>query len=241
VTGTLLNVVGIVVGGALGLVKKKPFSTANQFFFKAALGTFTVFFGLRLTWLSLNGSPLRIFKQLGIVILALMIGKLAGRLMRLQKTSNRLGQFARERMASAKPDDPNRFTNGFLVCAALFCAAPIGILGAVHDGLSEYYEPLAVKAVMEGLAVMSFVSIFGWGVIFSAVPVLVCQGTISLMCARFLLPLLEARGLVDSVNATGGLLIFCVALIILEIKKIEVTDYLPSLIFAPLLTWWLLR
>jgi uncharacterized membrane protein YqgA involved in biofilm formation len=162
-------------------------------------------------------------------------------LLRLQKTSNRLGQFARERMAGAKPGDANRFLNGFSVCAALFCAAPIGILGAISDGLSGDFAPLAVKAVMDGLAAMSFVSLFGWGVLFSAVPVLVLQGTISLACARFLLPLLEPHSLVDPVNATAGLLIFCVALIIFEVRKIEVTDYLPSLVFAPLLTWWWLR
>lgn len=239
--GTFLNVAGIVLGAVLGLVKKKPFSAPNQLFFKVALGAFTVFFGLQLAWRSLKGSALDMFKQLGIVILALILGRLMGRWLHLQKTSNRLGQFARDRMASAQPEDPQRFTNGFLVCAALFCAAPIGILGAIHDGLSGYYEPLAVKMVMEGLAAMSFVSMFGWGVMFSAVPVLVCQGTISLVCARFLRPWLEAHGLVNSVNLTGGLLIFCVALIILEIKKIEVTDYLPSLVFAPLLTWWWLR
>jgi uncharacterized membrane protein YqgA involved in biofilm formation len=49
--------------------------------------------------------------------------------------------------------------------------------------------------------------------------------------------MLETRGLVDSVNVTGGLLVFCVALVILELKRIELADYLPSLAFAPLLAW----
>jgi uncharacterized membrane protein YqgA involved in biofilm formation len=79
---------------------------------------------------------------------------------------------------------------------------------------------------------------FGFGVMLSAVPVLVFQGTITLLCARFLLPYLDQHNLLDSVNATSGLLIFCVALIIFEIRKIELTDYLPALVFAPLLTYW---
>jgi uncharacterized membrane protein YqgA involved in biofilm formation len=82
---------------------------------------------------------------------------------------------------------------------------------------------------------------FGGGVLLAAVPVLVFQGTISLACARYALPFLEAHGLTDSVNATGGFLIFCVALVIFEIRKIQVTDYLPALVIAPLLTWWWLR
>jgi len=240
-TGTILNAAAIVVGSAAGLLRKKPLPALPQFYFKAALGLLTIVFGLRLTWLSVNGSFSQVLKQMAVVVLSLALGRLAGMLLHLQKNSNRLGQFARERMAGAKPNAPNRFTAGFSVCAALFCAAPLGLLGAIQDGLSGYYHPLAVKAVMDGLAAMSFVLIFGWGVLFSAVPVLVLQGTISMACARFVLPMLEAHGLVDSVNATGGLLIFCVALVIFEIKKIQVTDYLPSLIFAPLLTWWLLR
>jgi uncharacterized protein len=239
VVGTWINVAGIVAGVIFALMRKKPLSLANQSFFKIVLGAATVFCGLRLTWAGLNGSVSQIAVQLGIVLVALTLGRLTGRLLHLQKASNRVGQFARDRMAAAKPDSAHRFSDGFNVCAALFCAAPLGMLGALHDGLSNYHCPLIVKAVMDGLAAMSFVAMFGAGVILSAIPVLVFQGTISLLSARLLLPFLEAHQLVDSLNATGGLLIFCVALIIFEIKKIEVTDYLPSLIYAPLLTWLL--
>jgi len=239
VTGTYLNVAGILAGGVLGWVWKKPLPLASQVFFKSALGAFTVFYGLRLTWLSVNGTWSHGLKQIAIALLALVLGRLAGRLLRLQKTSNRLGQFARSRMAAAGPDAPRRFTDGFAVCAVLFCAAPLGILGAIHDGLAEYYFPLAVKAVMDALATMSFVGMFGPGVLLSAVPVLVFQGTLTLVCARFAQPFLLAHGLVDSVNATGGLLLVCVSLLIFEIRKVEVTDYLPSLAIAPLLTWLL--
>lgn len=235
--GSFLNAGAIALGGIIGLVWKKPMSAASQFFCKAGLGAFTIFFGLRLTLTSFSGPFLHVVKELAIVLIALALGRLAGQLLHLQKTSNRIGQFARERMVAARPDNPQRFNDGFAVCALLFCAAPLGILGAVHDGLSGYYYPLAVKAVMDGLAAMGFVAMFGWGVTLSAAPVLVLQGTITLLCARFLLPFLSAHGLVDSVNATGGLLIFCVALLMFDVKKIHVTDYLPSLVFAPILTW----
>lgn len=237
--GTILNVSGIVIGGIAGLAKRTPLSAANQNFLKVALGALTAFYGLRLTWISLEGPFPQIMKQLGIVLLALFAGKITGRLLHLQKASNRLGRFARERTSAAKADDPGRFHEGFLVCTALFCAAPLGILGAVHDGLSRYFSPLAVKGAMDGLATMGFVSMFGWGVVLSAVPVLVFQGTLTLICARFLEPWLQDHRLIEPVNATGGLLIFCVALIIFEVKRIEVTDYLPSLCLAPLLAWWL--
>ena len=235
--GTALNVAGILIGGLAGLARRKPLSPVNESFFKVALGVFTVFYGLRLTWISVNGTFLQILKQLLIAVLALMLGKMAGRLLHLQKMSNRLGRQARERIAATKPADPRQLSEGFKTCAALFCAAPLAILGSVQDGLSGYYYPLAVKAVMDGLATMGFISLFGWGVMFAALPVLVFQGTITLVCAQYLKPFLETHSLVDPVNAAGGLLVFSVALVILQLKKIELADYLPSLIFAPLLTW----
>ncbi len=93
--GTALNVAGIVVGGIVGLVRPKPLPPARESFLKVGLGAFTVFYGLRLVWLSLNGSLGQIVKQLLIAVLALMLGKLAGRMLRLQSMSNHIGREAR--------------------------------------------------------------------------------------------------------------------------------------------------
>lgn len=115
--------------------------------------------------------------------------------------------------------------------------APLGVLGALQDGLNGHWQALGIKSVMDGLATMALVSTFGWGVILSALPVLAYQGTLTL-AARLLAPILQQNPLLlDSIQATGGLLVFCVALIILELKRIELADYLPSLVYAPLLAW----
>ena len=236
--GTIFNVAAIIIGGMAGLIIKKQPSTGTQSYIKVTLGALAVYFGLRLTWLSVNGSFWHVLKQIGIVLLSLSLGSLTGKVLRLQKASNRIGQLTREKMAKANAENSRRFRDGFIVCSLLFCAAPLGILGSIHNGLlPDYFYPLAIKAVMDGLATMSFAAMFGWGVVLSAVPVLVFQGTITLLCSHSLAPFLQAHGLADSVNAIGGLLIFCVALLIFEIRKVPVTDYLPSLIFAPLLTW----
>jgi uncharacterized membrane protein YqgA involved in biofilm formation len=238
--GTILNVTGILAGGFIGLIRRPVLSPERESYLKVVLAAFTVYYGLRLTWLSVvNGSLGLIFKQLIIAVLALILGKLAGRLLHLQKLSNRLGRSARERIAAVRPDDPNRAGDGFKVCAALFCAAPLGWLGSIQDGLSNYAYPLGVKAVIDGLATLGFVPIFGRGVVLAALPVLAFQGSLTLLTALVLKPILEPRGLVDPVNAVGGLLVFCVALVILGLKKIELADYLPSLAIAPLITWLL--
>lgn len=239
--GSILNAAGILIGGIVGLSRRKPLEVHTESYFKVVLGALTVFYGLRLTWVSISGSFFEILKQLFIVILALILGKLAGRALHLQKISNRVGRRARDTISAAKPEDPDRFSKGFQTCAALFCAAPLGILGSVQEGLSlsEYFYPLAIKAVMDGLAAMGFVSLFGRGVLLSALPVLAFQGTITLLVARVLEPILSLHNLVNTCNAVGGLLVFCVALVMLGLKRIELADYLPSLIVAPLITlWW---
>jgi len=239
VIGTIVNVTAILVGGVIGLAGARPLSLARQNLLKAVLGLATVICGLVLTLASFHGPFLHLVRQFVIVMVSLVLGKFLGRLLHLQKASNRIGQFARERMARATPENPNRFADGFAVCAALFCAAPLGWLGAIHDGLAGYFWPLAIKAVMDGLAAMGFVVMFGWGVLFSAVPVLLFQGTLTLLCLRFLRPFLEAHQLLDPVNATGGLVIFSVSLLIFEARKVEVADYLPALAIAPVLAHFL--
>jgi uncharacterized membrane protein YqgA involved in biofilm formation len=234
--GTIANAAGILLGGIIGLTRKRALPATSEAFFKVALGAFTVFYGLRLTWLSLNGSWTQILKQLLIVVLALMVGKLTGHLLHLQKLSNRIGRDARDRMAAATPENPRRASEGFKTCAALFCAAPLGILGAIQDGLSGYFYPLIVKGFIDGLATRGFVPLFGWGVLLSVIPVLAIQGSITLLSYYFLAPYLRAHGLIDPINAVGGLLVFCVAMVVLDIKKFALADYLPSLAFAPLLT-----
>jgi uncharacterized protein len=234
--GTILNVAGILVGGVAGLAGLKPLPAATQAYVKIAIGAFTVFYGLRLTWISVGGSLLNVLKQLLVVLVALMLGKLTGHLLHFQALSNALGRSARDRLTAASNPRARAPDDGFKVCAVLFCAAPLGIVGSLQDGLSDYFYPLAVKAVIEGLAAFGFVPFFGWTVVMSVLPVLAFQGSITLLCAYAVRPYLAAHQLVDPVNAVGGLLVFSVALIILDLKKLEVADYLPSLFFAPLLT-----
>jgi len=238
VIGTILNAGGIIIGGIAGVWRRRPLTPAQESFFKVLLGAFTVFYGLRLTWMSITGPGTHATKQLFIAILALTLGKLTGRLLKLQNLSNRVGQYASSVIASASipGSRPPRGT-GFKVCAGLFCAAPLAFAGAIQDGLSGYYEPLAVKAVMDGLATMGLSLVFGLEVLLAALPVFVMQGSLTLLCSHLVRPWLEQHGLLQSLGITNGLLIFSVALVLLQLKRIALAEYLPSLLFAPLLTW----
>jgi len=236
--GSILNAAGIVLGGIAGLKFRGQLSAARQNYLKTALGAFTLAVGLRLVWQSVNGTALQVGKQILIAFLALMLGRVIGRLLRLQKLSNRLGESARAQITRATSGGKPGWSDGFNTCTALFCAAPLAVLGAVTDGLSDNFLPLAIKSVMDGLAAMSFVAMFGWSVAVAALPVFVYQGTLTLLIALYAGPVLDQHGLLDCVNATAGLLMVFVTVVIFELRKVELADYLPALAVAPLLTWW---
>jgi uncharacterized membrane protein YqgA involved in biofilm formation len=237
-TGAMINAAGIVVGGVGALIARRPIPAIYQLALKIILGVSTMWFGLKLTWSSLNGSIAQGAKELCIVLLAMTLGKMAGKLIRLQKLSNSVGQYATSVLTA--PTAHKRFSDGFVMATALFCAGPLAVLASVQEGLNGFSPVFLVKAATDGLATYAFCAKFGWGALVSAIPVLALEGAL-IRGVQLLEPFLRGRPwpLIDAVNAVDGLLIFCVAMIILELKKIQVADYYPSLLFAPLLAWWL--
>ncbi|MBU6401728.1 MAG: DUF554 family protein [Verrucomicrobia bacterium] len=235
--GTILNALAVVAGGAAGLKTSRPLSATTQSRLRIGLGACTVWIGLNTTWSGLSGSFWQFGKQLLLVLLALTLGKLVGQALRLQRGFNRLGQFAKRKFDRAQTASTGHPGDGFVTCTILFCVAPLAVLGTLQEGLLDDFRLLAVKALMDGLATMGFAKCFGWGPLLAALPVLAYQGTLTLL-AQWTAPYLHDHALLDSVSATCGLLVFSVALVILELKKIELANYLPGLFVAPLLTWF---
>jgi len=236
VVGTLLNVAGILIGGITGMIRKTSMAASTQGTLKLLLGLATVVCGFGLIWRGMAGLTFgRMALLMGVVVVAMMIGRPLGRLMRLQQGSNRLGRYARDRMEAATPGKPLPFSEAFNACTIVFCAAPLGLVGAMVDGMANLWFPLAIKGVMDGLATMGFVTMFGRASIAAALPVFAFQGTTAMCCHLFLGPWLESHGLLGPVIATAGVMMFSVALVILESKRIELADYLPGLVVAPVL------
>jgi uncharacterized protein len=234
--GAFLNAAGILLGAIFGLVRRKPISTRTQIFFRSALGAATIFFGLRLIYESIGGTFASCLKQIFLAFAAVVIGFWIGKLLGLQKISNRLGRTAGNAIAAAQKNSINSAA-GFNACTILFCAAPLGITGAITDGLSNYFYLLAVKAVMDALAMAGFVKIFRWPCALSAIPVFIFLNALSLACRIYAKPFLDFHALTNSVNAAAGLIACIVTVVIFEVRKVELANYLPALAIAPLLAW----
>lgn len=236
--GTIVNVGAILIGGAVGLATSKTPSPKLERRIKMILGILTIYVGLKTVWQSINGSFFSVLGQVAIMFTALILGNLIGKALKLQARLNKLGEHAKNLFASqsAEAAKPRRFSEGFVTCTILFCVGPMAIVGSLEDGLTGKFQTLAIKSAMDGLATLAFVKTFGAGPIFAAIPVLAYQGTITLG-AGLLQGVLNQPGIVASISATGGLLILCISVVILEVQRVPLADYLPSLAVAPVLTW----
>ena len=236
--GAFLNGFGILIGGLLGLAIRKPMTVRMQNFFKSALGAFTVFYGLGLVYYNVHGGFLGGLRQILIAMFGILLGYWLGKLLRLQKISNRVGHHAATLIAAAQKNPPGAPAAGFVTATTLFCVAPLGILGAAVDGLEGYFYLLLLKAVMDGLATISFVKIFRWPVVLSALPVCFFLNGLTL-AAHHLQPWLSVHGFIPYIGIAVGLVTCTVALVILEVRRVELANYLPALAIAPLLAHWL--
>src|SRR5947207_2151356 len=148
--GTIINAAAILMGGVAGRSAKGQMTLAHQTALKILLGAFTVYVGLSATWEGLNGRVPHVLKQLGIVLLALMLGNLSGKLLRIQKALNHLGQYAKQKISGTHPGALRRSSEGFITCSILFCVTPIAVLGSLQDGFTNNFKTLVVKSVMDG-------------------------------------------------------------------------------------------
>ena len=238
--GTILNVAGIVVGGLAGLTLARHLTPQIQQRLRLGLAGLVIYAGFSMVWQGLQGPLGHAAKQLAIALLSLSLGSLTGWFLRLQRGMNRVGIWTQQRFqkdAAATPGTVSA-SEGFVTCTLLFCVGPMAILGSIQDGVDGQWRTLALKGVMDGLATMGFVATYGWSPLLAALPVLAYQGTLTLG-GRALEPLLHDAALKDSLNVAGGFIVATIAVVVVGGRKVPLANYLPALVYAPLLThWW---
>jgi uncharacterized membrane protein YqgA involved in biofilm formation len=235
-TGTLINVAAILIGGTIGLFfgSRIPEKFKNTVI--AGMGLFTTALGLQMFFKSENSL---------IVLGALIIGALLGEWIGIEDGLQAFGQMLEKRFSrdtdptdetESKSGGNSKFVRGFMVSSLLFCIGPIAILGSIQDGLTGDYKLLAVKSTLDGFASIAFASTLGVGVLFASIPILIYQGGVSLLASQ--LNSIITTPMMAEMTATGGILLMGVGVSnLLEIKKIRVGNFLPALAIAPLIVW----
>lgn len=162
------------------------------------------------------------------LLFSIVVGGAIGELLQLE---GRLQSFS-EKIEQRLKAEANTFAPGFLTATLLYCIGPMTIMGSLEDGLGKVPQILYTKSLLDGTASVALASSLGMGVPFSAFSILCVQGGITLL-ARFLAPFLSPL-LVQEMTATGGVLILGIALNLLNLKKVKVANFLPSLACVPL-------
>ena len=229
-TGTLLNIATVLIGGTVGLLFGARVPEKLKGTVIAGMGLFTTAIGIQMFLKTENSL---------IVLGSLLIGVLLGEWWHIEDGLQGLGQILEKRFyknVESGEGASSKFVRGFLTTSLLFCVGPLSILGSIQDGLTGNYNLLAVKSVLDGFGALAFASTLGPGVLFSSLVILVYQGGITLLAAQ--LNSIVTSSMMNEMTATGGVILMGLAISsLLEIKKIRIGNFLPALAIAPLIVW----
>jgi hypothetical protein len=217
VTGTFVNTGAVVAGSLLGVMIGKRLPDRIKTIVMQALGLSVILIGLQM---ALSGTrPL-------LVIGSILLGAVTGELLDIEGRIAAIGEWLKRRFRS----ESSTFVQGFVTASVLYCTGAMVIVGSIRDGTVGDPSILYVKSLLDGVASIAFASSLGLGVAFSALSVFAVQGAITLLASQLIF--LQNPGVIESVTATGGLLILGIGVNILEIKQIRVGNLVPALVYA---------
>ena len=228
--GTIINAGAIVVGGLLGLLLKNALPQRISDTLTKAIGICVLFIGLSGALqnmftiedgaLSVGGTMMTIFSFIG--------GSILGGALDLEGRLERFGVWLRKR---AGADGDSGFLNAFLTASFTVCIGAMAVVGAINDGLFGDISLLVTKSILDAIIIMVMSATMGKGCIFSAIPVAIFQGLVTLF-ARLLQPIMTAQA-TSNLALTGSIRVFCVGVnLIWDQQRLKVANMLPTLIFA---------
>lgn len=225
--GTIINTAGVIAGGLIGLGLKNGIKKNMQDIMMQACGVATIFIGgagalskmlvFQDGKLETQGTMLLIF--------SLVLGSLLGEWINIEQKMDLLGERIKK---AVKAENDNLFVEGFVNVSLIICVGAMAIVGSVQDGISGDYSMLVAKAILDLIIVVVFAATYGIGAIFSAVPIFVYQGAITLAAA--FLGSFVSEAMINDLSFIGSALIFCVGVNIGFGKKFRVGNMLPALI-----------
>ena len=220
--GTIVNTLAVIIGGSLGLLLNKKLPERYVKIFFQVIGLFTLFLGI-----SMALDTTHILHM----IIALIIGALIGEYIRLDVLFEKLGTVLKKKFRLGN----EKFTEGLLTAFLLYCMGSLTILGAIEEGMDGSPKLLLIKSLMDGISSIALASGLGIGVLFSAIPLLIYQGSLTLLASGFGEFVPEMY--ITELSAVGGVLLIGLGISIMEIKKINVMNMLPALVMIIILLW----
>ena len=222
-TGTLINAGAIILGTLIGMMIKTKLPERVVTIIFQALGLFTILLGLKM---ALE------MQEFLIAIGSLVVGSVIGELLKIESGMEKFGGWVKTRLKS----DNAKFTDGMITAFLLYCMGSLTILGAIEEGINGNMDLLLMKSLMDGCSSIALASALGIGVGFSAIPLLIYQGGLTLFASSVSSFFSEA--VVRELSAVGGVLLIGLGINILEIKKLRILNMIPALILVVILIYF---
>jgi len=230
--GTVLNILTIVIGGALGVFIGAKISEKLRNLVTDVLGCVTIISAadaLSAYWdVELQESMPKGWVIL-VVIFSLLVGALIGSALAIEDRLEFLGNKLKSRFSK---NGSSNFVEGFVSASLIFAIGPLAILGSISDGMGTGIDQLVLKSTLDGFAALAFAASLGWGVALSALPVGIYQ--FAWTAVGLFLGAILTNYQVVAMTAVGGILLIGISLRLLRIKQIAVGNLLPALALAPL-------
>lgn len=227
--GTLVNVLAIILGGTIGVLFGKKIPSRFQETIQTGNAVAVLFIGIGGTMQHMLKMSDGTFSTQGtmMMIFSMAIGGVLGEWLNIEARMIRFGAWLREKTGNAKD---SRFIDGFVVSSLTVCIGAMAIVGSIQDGIRADHSILFAKAILDLIIVMVFATTKGKGCVFSAIPVGILQGSITLL-AKMISPVITDTAM-SNLSYVGSILIFCVGVNLLFDRKIRVANLLPALIVA---------
>ena len=220
--GTIINALAIIIGGALGLLFRKGFPERIAQTTLQVLGLFTLVVGVGM---AIQG------QELIMVLISLALGAALGEWLDIEGRLDRFGSWLEKRLNLTEKSP----AKGFIYASLLFCVGSMAIVGSITDGLKGDHSILVTKALLDGIISIPFAANMGAGVLGSAVPILLYQGSLTLLASKiqfFFTPVM-----VRELTSVGGVIVIGIGINILGLQKVRVGNFIPALILIVLILY----
>lgn len=227
--GTIINCVAVVIGGLIGLFLKNLFSKNMQIGLKRACGVCVIFISISSAMekmLKISGSELISEKSM-LIIVCMTLGTFIGELINIDGRFQCFGEFLKNKTGNKGDND---FINAFLTASFTTCIGAMTIIGPLEDALRGDLTILVIKSILDFIMVAVLTSSIGKGAIYSAIPIFIFEGAITLL-ASFISPFINDL-IINYISLIGSVLIFCVGINLIWDNIIKVANILPSIILA---------
>ena len=234
--GTIVNTIAIVAGGLGGLVSRRFLKERYQETVTKAIG-----FAIMMMALGSTLSQMLVVRLSAgldtqgtmMMVVSLAGGALLGELLDLEHWFERFGAWLRDKTGS---QGDRQFIDAFVSASLTVCVGAMAIIGSIQDGISGSHDTLFAKAVMDMIIILMMTASLGKGCIFSAIPVAVFQGAVTLL-AREAAPLFTEAAL-SNISLVGNVLIFCVGVNLVWPRTVRIANILPSIVIAAAFAAW---